>query len=124
MSPAGEGAVCRGWGIRVIIRMPKKTSAIGRFVRCGVVNIDNDYMANKVANQLKPARVPTSGKVQPKSIGPVILVVIMGDHGRWARIIHGFMIGVEVPKMTPAVFVDAFAFFKEARLAIDSAMNQ
>ena len=74
-----------------------------------VIDVNIDHMLGKLGHERQPTRITTAGVLDRGPINGIVLVVIMGDERGRAFVPSRFMIGIEIPKMPPAVLIDDFS---------------
>jgi hypothetical protein len=110
-----------GAGIFVMIGVPKKPVVVSGSVFVSVIDVDIYGMHGCSLSKLKPPSITGSQIVEKSAIDKVILIVVMGNQPAWALVLNGFMVRVEISKMSPAVFVYQFPFFEKRVATLDDS---
>src|SRR5438132_9600157 len=96
-------AVRAGGGVFIVIRKPEQSSVISRLVLGRVVDVDIDHVACERIGELEPARVAGTEILQERTVNEIVLIIVMGNHRRWSRVIRGLVIGVDLAEIAPTI---------------------
>ena len=89
-----------------------------------VIDIDIDHMLGKISHERKPTWITAAGVLDNSPINGIILVVIVRDERGIALVPNRFVIGIEIPKMPPAVLIDNFTPIKKGVVPLNGRIDQ
>ena len=110
--------------VSVVVCMPEQSPIVGRPVFLGVVDININDVSGEVTGEFEPAPVTTPDIMDDSPIQRIILIVVMRDPRGLARMPNRFMIGIEIPKVPPAILVNDFAPGEEGMRPLNGRFDQ
>src|SRR5262245_50056541 len=117
-------SMCCSSGTCIVVGMPDQPLIVGRAVFARMIGINIDDMFGKISHERPPTWIATAGVLDHSSINGIILVIIMGDERSIALVPHGFVIGIELPKMPPAVLINDFTPIEKRVMPLNGGINQ
>src|SRR5262245_44976075 len=93
-------------GISGVKSVPDQPAVVCGLILCRVKDINVNYMRRELIHVSEPAEIAAAHELIGKSRDWIILVVIVRH--QWLRpfVIDGFMVGIDVAEMSPAIFVN------------------
>src|SRR5215831_10635512 len=111
-------------GVSVVVCMPEESPIVGRPIFLGVVDINIDDVSGEVIGKFEPAPVTTPDIMDDDPIKYIILIVIMRNQRGLASMRNRLMIGVEIPKVPPAILVNDFSPGAEGMRPLNGCFDQ
>src|SRR5262249_53060467 len=99
----------RGGGVAVVVGVPEQAAVVRRPVAPGVVDVNVHDVPGQRVEQIDPARVAGAEVLQNGAVYHVVLVVVMGHHGRRSLVVGCLVVAEALAVVPPAVFVDHLA---------------
>ena len=118
------GAVRGDVGINVVNGVPEQAAVVRGLVAIRMVDVDVGNVPRQLAHRLPPAPVAALEELDREPFDRIVLVVVVRDERRRARMPDGLVIAVDVAEMPPAVLVDDLALRLERVGALDGGANQ